>query len=145
MGYPVPFDRYLLFNSPVSVLIISTHWICNPGERYQVTSAKQWPTTCRIPDGKTLYYNKSGKDGMDVVRTEFNPLAWKKFITPAPSANNMYDHLVERRGILLYSRRLREQFPVSRYHRAQGMINPHSWGPYFINSLTQAQCRYRVQ
>jgi hypothetical protein len=141
VGYPVLFDRYLLFNSPVSGIDNIYALDMQSGERYQVTSAKYGAYNPAVsPDGKTLYYNNQAKDGMDVVRTEFNPLAWKKFITPAPSANNMYDHLVEQEGNpAVFSQVGKEQFPVSRYHRAQGMINPHSWGPYFINSLTQAQ------
>lgn len=141
VGYPVIFDRFVLFNSPVSGIDNIYALDMQSGERFQVTSAKYGAYNPAVStDGKTLYYNNQGKDGMDVVRTEFNPAAWKKFTAPAPSANNMYDHLVEQEGNpSVFSQVGQEQFPVACYHRAQGMINPHSWGPYFINSLTQAQ------
>src|SRR5262249_1107991 len=53
----------------------------------------------------------------------------------------LYEAIVrqEGRGDLLDSVPTRS-FPTQRYYRASGMINPHSWGPYFVNnSLTQAQ------
>lgn len=138
VGYPVIAGNYLLFNSPVSGIdnIYAIDLITK--ERFQVTSSRYGAYNPAIsPDGETLYYNDQSRNGLDVVKTPFNPGSWKRFEQPEPSSNLQYQHLVEQEGNPdLLKNISQNQYPTRRYHRASGMINPHSWGPYFINTLS---------
>ncbi len=139
VGYPVPFQHYVFYNSPLSgidniyVLNLDTH------ERFQVTSSKYGAFNASVSkDGKVIYYNEQGRDGLDVVKIPFDPAAWKILEAASPSPNNLFEHLVEQEGNPdLLQQVPRTAYEAKRYRRARGMFNPHSWGPYFNNSLTQ--------
>ncbi len=141
IGYPVGYDKYIFYNSPISGIDNIYALDVNTAEKYQVTSGKYGaynPAVSR--DGKTIYYNNQTRDGMDVVKIPFDPSRWKRVAPAPPSSNAMFQHLVDQeKNPELLKDIPSNIFPTKRYHRGQGMINPHSWGPYFINSLTQAQ------
>ncbi len=139
VGHPVPWGDYVFFNSPEGGMD-NIHALHLPtGNRYQVTVSRYGAYNPAISDdGKWMYYNDQTRDGMDVVRMPVNPSAWKPFTPTAPSANLSFDHLVEQEANpdLLQSVSTTAYTP-KRYHRASGMINPHSWGPYFTGTLTR--------
>jgi len=138
VGHPVLHNNFLLYNSPLSgidniyALNIESH------KRYQVTSGKYGTYNPSIsPDGKAIYYNNQTKDGLDVVKAPFDPSGWKEVdkIINVPSLFS--DVLAEQEG----QPTLMESIPAkkyssSRYHRASGMINPHSWGVYTNSSFS---------
>ncbi len=139
IGYPVPYGKYILFNSPASG--IDNIYAISPetNERFQITSSKYGAYNPAITkDGTTLYYNEQGKDGMNVVRMPMNPASWKKLEKAPEAIKPFYQHLVEQEGDSTLLQKIGDTVYASkRYRRASGMINPHSWGPYFVNSLTQ--------
>jgi len=139
IGYPVPFMKYVFFNSPeggidnIHVINLAT------GKRSQVTTSRYGAyNPCISRDGTLIFYNDQTRDGIDVVSMPFDSASWKPFV-PAVSAPNLnFQHLVEQEG----NSQVLSQVPstiyeTKRYRRASGMINPHSWGPYLVNSLTQ--------
>ena len=139
IGYPVAYQNFVLFNSPVSGIDNIYAINVQTQERFQVTSSKYGaynPTVSN--DGKTIYYNDQSRDGMNVVRIPMEPSHWKKMdAVPSPPAS-FFQHLVDQEGkpTLLQSVS-QTTFETKRYRRISGMINPHSWGPYFVNSLTR--------
>ncbi len=138
-GYPVPAGDFVLFNSPASGLdnIYAVNVLT--GERFQITTSKYGAYNPAVsPDGKTLYYNEQTRDGMDVVSIPFEPLQWTKQ-TEAPSPSKpLYQPLVEQENNPdLLQGISNTTFTSKRYRRVSGMINPHSWGPYVVNSLTR--------
>ena len=141
IGYPISYQNFVLFNSPMSgidnIYAINT----DTQERFQVTSSKYGAYNPAISgDGKTIYYNNQSRDGMDVVKIPFELTGWKKVDSLPSSPNSFYQHLVDQEGSSdLLKGVSNTNFQSKRYHRASGMFNPHSWGPYFINSLTRVQ------
>lgn len=138
IGHPVPWGDYVFFNSP-SGGIDNIHALHLPsGARFQVTTSRYGAYNPAISDdGAWMYYNDQTRDGMDVVRIPMNPDSWKKFIPEPPSSNLSFEHIVEQESNpdLLMTVPEKDYTP-KRYHRAAGMVNPHSWGPYLVNSLT---------
>jgi hypothetical protein len=138
IGYPVPFQNLVLYNSPFSGIDNIYAVNVDTGERLQVTSSKYGaynPSLSR--DGKTIFYNDQTRDGLDVVKMPFDPAGWKKVEAAPISSNSLYQHLVEQEANPNLLQNIPQtQYRSKRYRRAQGMINPHSWGPYFTNSLT---------
>ena len=140
VGYPVQYQNFVLFNSPISGIDNIYAIDLETKERFQVTSSKYAAYNPAVSlDGKMLYYNNQTRDGLDVVKAPFDPLSWKK--TEIESSQNLsYQHLVDQEGRPnLLKDVSRTNFESKRYHRASGMFNPHSWGPYFINSLTNVR------
>ncbi len=138
-GYPVPVDDFVLFNSPASGLDNIYAWKISTGERFQVTTSKYGAYNPSVSqDGKTLYYNEQTRDGMNVVKTDFDPSKWVRQETPPSPARSFFQALVEQEAQPdLLQNVTSNTYPTKRYHRASGMINPHSWGPYFVNTLTR--------
>jgi WD40-like Beta Propeller Repeat len=137
-GYPVPYGKYVLYNSPISGIDNIYALDTETNQRYQITCSKYAAyNPCVSPDGKTIYYNNQGKDGMDVVKIDFNPLQWKLWAKRTQPAYS-FAHLVEQEGNPDLLKNIpQENLKVKKYSRLKGIINPYSWGGYFNNSLTQ--------
>ncbi len=138
IGYPVPYKSFLLFSSPVSGIDNVYAYDLSKGARYQITSSRYGAYNPAVSaDGQRIYYNEQTRDGLDVVSVPFDLTAWRtgEFL---PSAPQPFQQMAEQEGqISIFDQLKNEKYPVTRYHRAAGMINPHSWGPYFTNSLTR--------
>jgi hypothetical protein len=140
IGYPVLTDnRYLLFNSPVSGVDNIYAVDLASGKRYQVTRSKYGAYNPAVsPDGKTLYYNEQGRDGMDIVKTAYDPAQWAAF-KPELQDNALAANLVKQEGRPHILDSVPQQtLPVKRYSKLKGMINPYSWGAYTDNTFAQA-------
>lgn len=139
IGYPLPHKNYVFYNSPRSGIdnVYAVHLIT--GQQFQVTSSKYGAYNPSISnDGSTIFYNEQARDGMDVVRMPLDTARWMKVDTIQPTSNLSYQHLVDQEGHSdILTQVTQEKFSTKRYRRASGMINPHSWGPYFVNSLTE--------
>lgn len=139
VGYPVLYDRYLLFNSPATG-IDNIYAIDLPtGERYQITSSRLGAYNPDVSaDGKTLYYNDQTKDGLDVVSVPFDPTSWRPF-KEQRNASLFFRDLVEQEGnpdvFANVPDRNRTHAP---YRRVSGLINPYNWGVTVDNALTEA-------
>lgn len=138
-GYPVPFGKYILYNSPISGIDNIYALDMETNQRYQITCSKYAAyNPCISKDGKTIYYNNQGKDGMDVVKINFDPTQWKPWTKKAQPSYS-FAHLVEQEGHPdLLTNIPQENLKVKKYSRLKGVINPYSWGTYFSNSLSQA-------
>jgi hypothetical protein len=138
-GYPVPFGDFILFNSPAGGIDNIYAWKTSSNERFQITTSKYGAYNPSISqDGKTIFYNEQSRDGMNVVKMPFDPGRWiKQDAAPAP-VKPLFQPLVEQEGQPdLLKQISSNSYQSRRYHRASGMINPHSWGPYFVNTLTR--------
>lgn len=141
IGYPVPSGHYIFYNSPFSgvdnIYVLDTQ----SGNRYQVTSSRYGAYNPAVTaDGKTLYYNEQVRNGMDVVRAPVDPRSWRP-LEEIKQGRGIYQQLAEQEAHPhLFDSIGTKIYPSSRYHRSSGMINPHSWGPYFTSfTYTQAQ------
>jgi hypothetical protein len=138
VGHPVPVGDFVLFNSPITGIDNIFAVKISTGERYQLTSSRYGAYNPAVSkDGKTLYYNDQTKNGMDIVTTEFNPASWRLF-QPHP-ADDTYQHLVEQEGNpTLFQTVPSTAYPVTKYSKLKGMINPYTWGVNVESDLTQA-------
>jgi hypothetical protein len=141
IGYPVPYQKYILYNSPRSGIDNIYALDVVTGNYYQITSSAYGSYNPSVSkDGKTLLYNEQGRDGLDVAKATFDPSQWKvveKF-TALPDIG--FQHLVEEEAHpdLLKSIPT-ENFPVSKYSRFGHAINIYNWGAYVDNSLTNVE------
>lgn len=138
VGHPVLWEKFVLFNSPVSGIdnIYALH--LESGERFQVTSAKYGAYNPAVSaDGEFLYYNDQSRNGMDVVKTALEPAQWKPFQPSSPTPN-LYDHLIEQEGQPdLFDDIPQGKYPVSKFSKGAHLINPFSWGLLIQNDLSQ--------
>jgi len=138
-GHPVPWGEYVLFNSPAGG-IDNIHAVnVKTKERFQITTSRYGAFNPSASlDGKWLYYNDQSRDGLDVVRIPMDPTSWQAFGGDRPSSNQNFSHLVEQENhATVLDEVTNAKFETKRYRRVSGMINPHSWGPYFTGSLTR--------
>jgi hypothetical protein len=138
LGHPVPFQQFVLYNSPVSGIDNVYALDTKTNKRFQITSSKYGAYNPVVSkDGQTLYYNEQTKDGMDVVKISFDPFYWKPIEDVTNTGIAFYNHLVEQEGRpgLLDSVPTKTYIP-RKYSKLKGVINPHSWGPYVNSDLT---------
>lgn len=137
VGYPVVVGNYLLFNSPYSGIDNIDAIDLETNQRFQVTCSKYGAYNPGVSrDRRFLYYNEQTRDGMDVVKVEFNPSGWQKFDARKPSPSP-YQHLVDQEGRPAMLDSIPDQsFVVTPYSKMGGLINPYSWGFLFNSSLT---------
>jgi hypothetical protein len=137
IGHPVPYGKYVLYNSPISGIDNVYALDTETKQRHQITSSKYASyNPCVSRDGKTIYYNEQGKDGMDVVKIAFDPSTWKLW-TRKTQPSTVFNHLVEQEGMPnLLSTIPDSTLKVKKYSRLKGIVNPYSWGTYFNNDLT---------
>jgi hypothetical protein len=138
-GHPVLVNGFLLYNSPYSGIDNIYAFELKSGKKFQITSAKYGAyNPCLSADGKTLYYNNQGPDGMDVVKMAFNPQTWKPIEEVRKAEFNTYDHLVEQeRHTNILDSIPTKAYASQRYYKMLHMINPHSWGAYVNSDLTR--------
>lgn len=140
IGYPVPGGEYILFNSPWSGIdnIYALHLAT--GNRFQITTSKYGaynPAVSR--DGKTIYYNEQGRDGMNVVKIPYAPSTWQKVSGAFAQPGTLFQHLVEQENNPdLFQHVPSADFPTKKYSKFGHMLNPYSWGLYFNDDFTQA-------
>ncbi len=139
VGHPLLAGDYLLFNSPaggidnIHALKVST------GERFVVTTSRYGAYNPSLsPDGATLYYNDQTKNGLDVVRTEFDPSRWRPY--PGDTVTHAaYAHLVEQEANPNLLKTVPDkEYPVKKYPKLKGVFNPYIWGLNVDSDLTEA-------
>jgi hypothetical protein len=139
VGYPVLVGNYIFYNSPVSGIDNIYALDLQSGNRFQVTCSKYGsynPIVSR--DGKWIYYNDQGRDGLDVVKIPFDQTAWRPWKSQL-QADNGFKFLVEQEGHPSVLNNLQQQqYSSKRYHRWKRMINPYSWGGTVSTTLTSA-------
>ena len=140
VGHPVLFKNYILFNSPLTGIDNIFAYDLQTKTRYQVTSSKYAAYNPAVsPDGKTIYYNEQTLHGLDVVSIPFDPATWMPVDARLkPVDTSLVQTLVEQEGRphLLDSIPQRN-YPVAKYSKLKGMLNPYSWGAFVTNNLAQ--------
>lgn len=138
IGYPVPYQKYILINSPCggidNIYAIDT----STGQKYKITSSRYGAYNPSVSlDGKSVYYNEQGRDGLDVVKINFDPPSWKPVDELTTQPTSSFQHLVEQEGRpSLLDSIPTKSFSVKKYSQFTHLVNPYSWGAYIDNSLT---------
>lgn len=139
VGYPVPYQHYLFFNSPASGIDNIYVVDLKTRKRYQVTSSRLGAYHPAISkDGTTMLYNDQTKDGFDVVSIPLDTSSWRPYIQER-KLNLFFQHLVEQEGHPDIFKSVPDN-PLShkRYRKINGIINPYNWGFSVENDLAQA-------
>lgn len=139
MGYPVPSGKYILYNSPLTGIDNVYALDTSSGQRYQITSSRYGAYNPSVSlDGKLMYYNEQGKDGIDVVKIPFDPTSWKPVDEVVKHPDTFVDHLVEQEGHPdLLDNIPTQTYSSRKFSQLTHLINPYSWGAYIDNSLTE--------
>ena len=131
IGHPVPYGRYVFYNSPYSG--IDNIYAINVADnrRYQVTSRKFGAYNPSIgPEGKFIYFSDFQKDGFDVVKMPFDPTLWKPLEEVEDRSVRYYEKLIEQeQSEHVLDDIPDKEYPVKNYAKVKGFLNPHSWGP----------------
>ncbi|NBW37903.1 MAG: hypothetical protein EBR30_23370 [Cytophagia bacterium] len=137
IGHPVLQGNILYFNSPVSGIDNIYAYDLKTSKRYQVTISKYGAFNPALSsDGKTLFYNDQGRDGLDVVKMPVDTALWQEVSFTKP-VKTFFEFLAEQEG----RPNLLDSIPqtvlsTKRYSKLSGIINPVSWGAYFDSNLT---------
>lgn len=129
-GHPVKHGNYIYYNSPYSGIDNIYAIDLARGEHFQVTSRKYGAFNPGIHNG-VLYFNDYTVHGMNLVKTPVDPSQWTPKSQVKDRNSYYYQPLVEQEDnedILLNAEAV--QYPVSDYNKAQGLVNPYSWGVY---------------
>lgn len=137
IGHPVIRDHYLLFNSAASGIDNVYAIDLITGDRYQVTCSKYGAFSATVAeDGSKIYYNEQTINGLDVASIPFDPTHWRRFNSvPILQHFAAENAKLEGFGNVLDSVP-QVQYPVERFRRIRGVVNPYSWGPYVDNDLS---------
>jgi len=138
IGYPVPYQKYILFNSPRSGIDNIYALDTSNGQKFQITSSRYGAYNPSMGvNGKVIYYNEQSRDGLNVVKVPFDPSSWLPVKETVSQPTTSFQHLVEQEGrpSLLDSIPV-QKFSVKKYSQFTHLINPYSWGAYVDNSLT---------
>ena len=138
IGHPLPVQQYILYNSPRSGIDNIYAFDTVTGVRFQITSSRYGAYNPSVSlDGKTLYYNEQGRDGMDVVKVAFDPTTWQP-VTAELVVSPFTQTLTEQEG---HSQLLDSvpgiTYETRKYAEFTHLINPHSWGAYVNSNLTE--------
>lgn len=140
VGHPVLYGDYILFNSGVIGIDNIYAFDMKKKMRYQVTTSKYGAYNPAVtPDGSFIYYNEQTRDGLDVVRIPFDPRQWQTFHEPVSSVTeSLSRELAEQEGgHNLFDSIPQKNYPVNKFSKAKGILNPYSWGAYVSNDLAQ--------
>ena len=140
VGHPVIHGNYILFNSPVAGIDNIFAFDMDKKIRYQVTTSRYGAYNPAVSDdGDFIYYNEQTRDGQDVVRIPFDATGWQPFQVPGSSlTERLADKMTEQEGELhLLDSVPQENYPVTKFSKLKGIVNPYSWGAYVSNDLTQ--------
>jgi Tol biopolymer transport system component len=142
IGNPGLFGDYLIFQSDYSGIDNIYALNVKKGMRYQVTSSKYGAYNFTISnDQKNIYYNDHSVDGLDIVRSPFDPSKWISQSQVNEDKIGYFQTLEdqENHSHLLDSVPNKE-FEVEKHSPLKGLINPHSWGPFLdTDDLNQVQ------
>ncbi|MBK8291052.1 MAG: hypothetical protein IPK96_08945 [Flammeovirgaceae bacterium] len=139
IGYPVPYQNYILFNSPRSSIDNIYALDTRSNQKYQITSSHYGAYNPSVSfNGKYLYYNEQGRDGLNVVKADFDPTLWIPVTEIGAQPTESFQHLVEQEGRPdLLDSIPGAKYPIGKYSPVSHAVNPYGWGAYFTTSLTE--------
>lgn len=136
-GHPILYDGYVFYNTAHNGVDNIYALKRSTGEVFQVTSSRYGAYNPSISsDGGEIIYNDHRADGLEVVQVPFDPSRWiplnevKDVAVDLHKPTNQHEHPNH-----LFQNLPNKQYPISRYSKASGLINPFAWGPsYFITT-----------
>jgi hypothetical protein len=140
VGHPVIYGNYIFFNSPVAGIDNIFAFDMDKKIRYQVTTSRYGAYNPAVSDdGDFIYYNEQTRDGQDVARIPFDPGGWQPFQVPGSSlTERLAEEITAQEGDLhLLDSVPKRNYPVTKFSKLKGIVNPYSWGAYVSNDLTQ--------
>ena len=140
VGHPVMHGNYILYNSPVTGIDNIFAFDMAKDIKYQVTTSRYGAYNPAVShDGRFIYYNEQTRDGIDVARIRFDPAAWQPFPGNVSSmTDRLADELTRQEGgHHLFDSIPQENYPVTKFSKLKGIVNPYSWGAYVSNDLAQ--------
>lgn len=131
-GYAVNAGDFVLYNSPYNGVDNIYALKLSTGEQFQVTESKYgayYPVVSK--DKKVIYFNNYSVNGMEVVSMPFDPESWKKLSEVKDRHISIAAQLATQEGNTDLLKDIPvNNYPVKRYRKIRGIINPISWGPY---------------
>src|SRR5690606_13785954 len=149
IGYPLLTDRYLVYNAAFNGIDNIEAYDMETGITRQLTQSRYGSYNPELSsDGTQLYFNRQGRDGMDIVTMPFKPESGIP-INPADSKPDpLASALVAQESNFLAEVNNTSQptaYPSRRYSKLSGLVNPYTWGPYIDNSLAQVDVGFTSQ
>ena len=150
VGYPLLTGRYLLYNAAIDGIDNIFARDLATGQTRQLTESRYGSYNPELSsDGTRLYYNRQGRNGMDVVRTAFIPAEGIP-LGDASAIGGLGDslaaNLVRQEGRPHASDTIpKRNYPATRYSKLSGIFNPYTWGPYIDNSLERVDVGFSSQ
>lgn len=139
IGHPVMFGNYVLYNSPYNGVDNIYALDLSTGKKYMITSSRFGAFNPSVSvSGDKMVYNDFTKDGLMTVQTKLEPDTW----TPVEDVKDRniyyYKPVVEQEGnINVLADVPQHDYPrIDNYPRIKGLLNVHSWGPYWMGSYT---------
>lgn len=133
ISYPVFWNEYILFNSPVSGIGNIYAVDIKNKQQYQVTSRKYGAYNPSVSlDGKKVFFQDYNFKGYNVAEIQPDKSKFK----PLPEIENrnikFYQPLVEQEatGDIYKEQYQTKEYPVTKYNAFANGLNFHSWGVY---------------
>ena len=83
---------------------------------------------------QNLYYSNYTADGYEIAKQQLIPSIWLPLKSVEEQTLNLTEKLSEQeQGVLDIDHQNDQIFEVTKYHKATGMLNIHSWAPASIN------------
>ncbi|HLT81981.1 MAG TPA: hypothetical protein VKZ86_13215 [Cyclobacteriaceae bacterium] len=140
IGYPLLTERYLLYNAPADGIDEIEVRDLQTGVARRLTRSRYGSYNPELSsDGTQLYFNRQGRDGMDVVSMPFDPEGGVLVDTADDRLDPLAATLVAQESAFLADADTVEgqTYPAQPYSRWSGIFNPYTWGPYIDNSFGQ--------
>ncbi|HAS47635.1 MAG TPA: hypothetical protein DCS93_44570 [Microscillaceae bacterium] len=127
MAYPYVYKDFIFFSGAYTG--IHNIFAVKRGENqlYQVTSSKLgafYPSVS--PDGNTLVMSEFSPKGYDITTMPLQPENWIPYNDATPIDNGFYNTISEQAGGSIIDKVPDNKFPVRKYNKWTGFLNPHS-------------------
>lgn len=136
VGYPVKFDHYVLYNSSYDGLDNIYAYDLSADRRYRVTNSCHGAYNAQVSkDGSKLIFNDYSREGQNVVSIDFNPGSWEPIEQVEPFRDYYINPLVRQEGNknVIPVDLEQKEYPVSRYHLFNHLLDIYGWGPYITS------------
>ena len=137
IGNPIMFNPFILYNSPYDGIDNIYAYNLINRKKFRVTSSQFGAYNPQISwDGQKILYNDFTQNGYNVVEIDFNPNEWTPIEMVEIDKEGYLDPIVIQEGNpdILTETIDSVEYPVSRYHIMEKIINPFSWGPLITST-----------
>ncbi len=132
LGHPVPYGRYVFYNSPYNGIDQIYALDTATQQRWQVV-ARRYGAYNPAPslDGSTLYFNDFTVQGHDVCATPLRPEQWLPLAQVPDRQVHYYAPLAAAEGQPNLLAQLPDTtYAVRPYRKSAGLLNIYSWSPF---------------